>query len=256
MPRPLGVVVAGDPADALVASFARFNVEGLPRVDLSGEVDPRAPLLTAGRSRQCDAYVVVDPRVEFVRPFGRSDVVDPDGRPYVIASERPERRVEGDLPDEAGHERIRAELGLTGSRRLLARGLMVLDADLLRSFERDVLATRGWGVEDALRLCADEWQWYTAWAEASLGPALQWREPLVAMIDTPGARLAARNAGLTVDDVARGYVGMVWPDAPGAADSRHGALVDSLGTGALAGALVRRLTRKAPSVQRALGLDD
>ena len=266
MADALGLVVlaAGErPLDRLGASIRAFNADDLP-VRVVRTDQESAPVLDLWRTSPCDMCVVVAPMVEFVRPFGIRDFVRADGVPYAVVSEEAERRVEGaaDLaPADAAREAAQLALGLVDGRRFVSRGVAVVSTRALRSFHDDVLGARGWSYEDALAVCADELAWYHAWLRVGGDVPFAPREPLVAALDTPGRRSAYRLAGVAAADVARGYLGVLWPDDEAAVRrAEHGAgptsaLAAGLTASQLSSAAVRRVTRKAPRVQRWLHLD-
>ncbi len=262
----LGLVVlaAGErPLDRLGASIRQHNADDLPVRVVRADLEPAA-VLDLWRTTPFDVSVVVDPMVEFVRPFTGADFLRADGSPYAVVSEEPERRVEG-APDlaaaDAAREAAQDALGLVDRRRFVSRGVAVVSARALRSFHDEVLVPRGWTPADALDVCSDELAWYHAWLRAGADVAFVPREPLVAALDTPGRRTAYRLGGVTAVDVARGYIGVLWPEDEAAVRrAEHGAgptaaLSAGLTARELTGATIRRVTRKAPRVQRWLHLD-
>lgn len=265
MTEPLGLVVlaAGEqPLPRLGASIRAFNADALPvrvvRADLES-----APVLDLWRTVPYDVCVVVAPTVEFIRPFGHADFVRADGVPFAVVSEEAERRVEGaaDLAAaDAARDAARRELGIADRRRFVARGVSVVAADALRSFHDDVLVPRGWSYDDALARCSDEIAWYHAWLQAGGIIPFAQREHLVVALDTPGRRSDYRLNGVTAVDIARGYLGVQWPpDEAAVRRAEHGAgatsaLAAGMTAGQLASASIRRVTRKAPRVQRWLRL--
>ncbi len=265
MADPLGLVVlAADerPLPRLGASIQRFNAEGMPVRVIRTDENPAA-VLDLWRTVTCDVFVVVAPTVEFVRPFGARDFVRADGVPFAVVSEEAERRVEGaaDLDAaDAAREAAQGALGLSDRRRFVSRGVAVVSARALRAFHDEFLQPRGWSYDDALRVCADEIAWYHAWLRAGSPVPFAQREPLVVPLDTPGRRSDYRLNGVTAPDIARGYLGVLWPpDEATVRRGEHGAgsvsaLAAGLTAGQLSRATVRRLTRRAPRVQRWLRL--
>lgn len=263
MSEPLGLVVlaAGErPLDRLGASIRRFNADDLP-VRVVRADQAIAPVLDLWRTTPYGACVVVDPNVEFVRSFGVRDFLDPDGIPYAVLSEEAERRVEG-APDltaaDAARDAAQDALGLTDRRRLIARGVAVVSTAALRAFHDEFLQPRGWSYTDALAVCPDELAWYHTWLRVGGPTPFVLREPLVAALDTPGRRSDYRMNGVTAADVARGYVGILWPDDARSAAEHGAGATSALAAGLtgreLAAATARRVTRKAPRVQRWLRL--
>ncbi len=254
------VVLAPDagPLPRLGASIRAHNVDDLP-VRVARTDEQVAPVLDLWRTTDWDACVVVAPTVEFVRPFGRGDFVRDDGTPYAVVSEEAERRVEG-APDlvaaDAARETAQRVLGVADRRRFVARGVSVVATAALRSFHDEVLVARGWSYAEALAECPDELAWYHAWLLAGAGVSFVPHEPLVAALDTPGRRSDYRINAVTAADVARGYLGVLWPDDAWAdhPTGPAGALAAGLPARVLSAAAVRRATRTVPRVQRWLRL--
>lgn len=254
------VVLAADerPLPRLGASIRRFNTDALP-VRLVRTDQVVAPVLDLWRTMPFDTCVVLAPTVEFVRPFGRMDFVDTDGIAFAIVSEEAERRVEGAadvVAADDAREAAQRELGLVDRRRFVARGIAVVSTAALRSFHDAVLVPRTWSYADALAVCADEFAWYHTWLRTGSQVPFVPREPLVVSLDTAGRRSDFRMNGVTAADVARGYLGVAWPDTDQAGHpAEHGsgpvsALAAGFTTGDLTAATLRRVTRKAPRVQR------
>lgn len=234
------------------ASFGRWNVDGLSL----RRVGSPALALREAITGEVDSVVVLDPRIEFLRPFTRADLHDAKGRPLAFASEERERLVDGSDPGADVRTAIRGAVGGDDRRDLRARGLRLWSGSVIRSWQATWLEPRGWTFEDALAAHPDADAWYLAWLLREHGPSAAIREPIVAVMDTPQRVLDYRLRGMTRADLARGYVGMLtdgpasWLDgeAPGAA------LGERLPAAGLARAGLLRATRTAPRVQRWLGL--
>lgn len=260
MAASVGLVVHSTESDAealarLGASLMRFNTDGLPVTLQPETTGPR--VLDLWRTTDVDVVVSLAPEVEFIRGFGARDFLAADEVPYTVVSEEAERRVEGIDPalDDARRAVLR-EVGIDDRRLLVSRGLVVVSTAVLRSFAEDFLAIRGWDCARALEICPDEYAWYTAWLRASQVVPFEMHEPMLAALDTPGARSDHAMNSTTAADLARGYLGVLWPERPLDGDPRSpgAAMAAGLTAGELASATVRRVTRKAPRVQRWLHL--
>lgn len=252
----VGLVVTGGRAEdraRLTESIERYNTEGLTvLVDPQG-TSPVAPILTLWQTNLLDVYVVIDPRTEFLRPFNRSDFMVDDETPFTVVSEESELRVEGlSRALDADRAAVSRVLDLRDQRTYISRGLAVLSATALESFSTEFLRDRGWDYAAAVRTCPNEFAWYTAWVQASRVIPFVPREPLVAMADSQGRLSDYAVNGVNNDDLARAYLGVV-RDESGPL-GRVDVLAERLTVGELASAVIRRSTRKAPTVQRWLGL--
>ena len=255
MDASVWLLVIGDRArpgvGRLLASIDRFNTEDLPLTFTASTADA----LEFAVSGAAEVVVVLDARLEFLRPFGRADFTLRDGTAYAFASEERERLVDGDDGEAAGRGAAWEELGVRDSRRLRGRGLSVWSAPVVTSWRDGWLSPRGWTFDDALALCADPDVWYLGWLLRD-SPAVAIDEPIVAVIDTDARVLDYRARGITAVDLARAYIGVVTPLGTHGweRDERQAVLARQVSTATLTKALALRTTRKAPRVQRWLRL--
>ena len=162
-----------------------------------------------------DDYFCVDSDAEFIRPFSRADFMVDDDTPYTVLVEDNELKVEPRyyhqywVRREAEIRRIQELVGLETSTVLTCHGHQVMSAAVLRSFRDDFLAPRGWDYVDALAESPYEFSWYNMWLQRSRVIAIHPREPLVKVFHHEGQHLEYVLRGITVADIARGYVALV-----------------------------------------------
>jgi hypothetical protein len=85
----------------------------------------------------------------------------------------------------------------------------VFSSVVLRSFRDSFLAPRGWSYLDALAEAPYEFSWYNMWLQKVRVVDIHVREPLVKVFHHEGQHLEYILRGITVDDIARGYVALV-----------------------------------------------
>jgi len=85
----------------------------------------------------------------------------------------------------------------------------VFSSAVLRSFRDDFLGPRGWDYLDALRIAPYEFSWYNMWLQKARTIPIQVREPLVKVFHHEGQHLEYILRGITIDDIARGYLAVV-----------------------------------------------
>jgi len=160
-------------------------------------------------------YFCVDSDAVLIRPFGRADFMADDVTPYTVLVEDNELMVEPRYfreywrSREEAMRRIQELVGLSDPIVRTCHGHQVLSAAVLRSFREDFLAPRNWEYRDALAEAPYEFSWYNMWLQKSLAIAIHQREPLVKVFHHEGQHLEYILRGITVDDIARGYVGLV-----------------------------------------------
>lgn len=258
MPEPVALLVVAaegsSSLDRLRVSLDRYNADRLPLTVVATAAE--ALEVAAAES---GAWVVVDPRVQFIRPFGRADVMADDVTPFVFASEERERLVTQGAIEADPLDAARADLDVDDQRRLHVRGLGAWSSRMLNAWRTEWLEPRGLSFADALRRCPDPHAWYVTWLQRTAPSDLALHAPIVAMLDSAQARQDADLLSVTLTDLSRSYLGVVLPcDEPAAhlerAPRRPQVLAESLSMAELSRGLVARWTRKAPRVQRWLGL--
>lgn len=160
-------------------------------------------------------YVCVDSDAEFIRDFTASDFMATKDVPYTFMTEDAELRCEPEYfrttwtPRLAKLEKVRETIGYDGPWLYTVHGHAVFSSIALRSFVQDFLQPRGWDYREALEVCPYEPTWYTTWVLHSRPIPVIPREPIFKTFHNPQQHLDYVLRGVTQDDIARGYVGVV-----------------------------------------------
>lgn len=161
------------------------------------------------------SYFTVDSEAEFLRPFSHQDFFHPDGSPYSVLVEDHDLAVDPDYYRDYWRirsESLRAiwdEVGVEDPVVRTCHGHQVLSTKVLRSFTQEFLEPRGWTYMDALELSPYEYTWYNAWLLKSGAIPIHPREPFVKVFHTEKDYLQALLAGVSSEDLARGYLAVV-----------------------------------------------
>lgn len=162
-----------------------------------------------------DNYFCVDSDAEFIRPFGRDDFLHDASTPYSVLVEDNELKVEPTYyreywnSREAALRRIQSEVGLDDPIIRTCHGHQIFSAIVLASFRDDFLRPRGWSYLDALRVAPYEFSWYNMWLQKAEPIPIHQREPLVKVFHHQDQHLEYVLRGVSLADMARGYVGVV-----------------------------------------------
>ncbi len=160
-------------------------------------------------------YLCVDSDAEFIRPFYMSDFMHDASTPFTFLTEDAELRSEPEYHAdqweyrEAKLREIMRAVGLDSPRLLTVHGHAVFSATVLRSFRDQFLAPRHWGYLDALTLSPYEPTWYNMWLQKDGTIPIVMREPMFKTFHNPSQHLEYVLRGVTVPDIARGYVATV-----------------------------------------------
>ena len=235
---PLTIVVPGEDADLfspLAGPTITVMDESAFDADMAAEpfggmrlgyVNQQIIKLAFGQLNIYDDYLVLDSDMIFVRPFKRSDFMFDEDTPFSILVEDNDLQTDGRYFDEQWQsrsqhlQRIKELVGLDDPRTLTCHNHQVFSAAVLRSLFTDFMEPKGYSYADLIRLAPYEFSWYNFWLQKSHVIPVAIREPVVKMLHHDGHHLEYAVRGTTLDDVARGYVGLVinssfarvWPD--------------------------------------------
>jgi hypothetical protein len=160
-------------------------------------------------------YFCVDSDAVFIRPFSRADFMRDETTPYSVLVEDNELKVEPRyyrehwVGREASLRRIQQLVGLDDPIIRTCHGHTTFSATVLRSFLDDYLAPRGWSYSDVLDEAPYEFSWYNFWLQKSRAIPIHQREPLIKVFHNEDQHLEYILRGVSVDDIARGFVGLV-----------------------------------------------
>ena len=162
-----------------------------------------------------DNYLCMDSDAVFLRPFFRTDFMAAPGVPFAFLTEDTELRAEPEYFREHWAVRepklrlIQQTVGLESDRLLTCHQHAVFSAAVLRSFRDTFLLPRGMGYADVLAISPYEFSWYNMWWQKDLTVPLVMREPIFKTFHNASQHLEYLLRGVTNEDVARGYVGLV-----------------------------------------------
>jgi hypothetical protein len=160
-------------------------------------------------------YFCVDSDAVFVRPLSRADFMYDSDTPFSVLVEDNELKVEPRYYAQhwRGREdtlrRIQSIVGVNDPRILTCHGHQVFSGKVLASLKHDFLEPRQWSYLDMLAEAPYEFTWYNMWLQKSKVIPIEMREPLVKTFHHEGQHLEYALRGVTSDDIARGFVGVV-----------------------------------------------
>ncbi len=160
-------------------------------------------------------YFCVDSDAEFIRPFTIQDFMFDAQTPFSVLVQDLELAVEPAYYSqywqsrEKEIEHIATLLDLDTRVILTCHGHQVFSAKVLASFVNDFLTPRGWDYRDALAQAPYEFTWYNLWLQKTKVHVIHPREPWVKVFHHEGQYLEYVSRGVSVTDLARGYLAVV-----------------------------------------------
>ena len=162
-----------------------------------------------------DNYFCVDSEAVFIRDFGFSDFMADSTTPFTVLVEDKELKTEPRYYREHWvdrEERIRKIAELIDYSDPVLRtchGHQVFSSKVLQSFVGDYLDSHGWTYQDALAQSPYEFSWYNFWLQKTQVIPIDQREPFVKVFHNEDQHIEAVARGITMDDLARGYLAVV-----------------------------------------------
>lgn len=163
----------------------------------------------------CENYLCVDSDSLFIRNFGVNDFMTPGGQPYTVLIEDRELQCDPEYFTAQWQDRshsllkIQEFLGL-GNCLILqtCHNSQIFSATILAKMQVEVLDRRGLTYIDLLTISAYEFSWYNYFLQG-LNIKLYTREPFFKMYSSPRQLIKDRVVGMAVEDLARGYLGII-----------------------------------------------
>jgi hypothetical protein len=224
---PLYIVVP-DEEISLFAKFSTSTIEVLGESILGSHlVDTDVHGLRPGYINQeiiklafwelglAENYFCVDSEALFIRAFFTSDFMATPEVPYTVLVEDNELKVEPNyfnqywVQREASLREIQRLVGLDDPIIRTCHGHQVFSTTVLRSFVDEFLIPKGWAYRDALAAAPYEFSWYNMWLQKTKVIPIHQREPLVKVFHNEDQHLEYILRGVTVQDIARGYLAVV-----------------------------------------------
>ena len=163
----------------------------------------------------CENYFCMDSDGQFVRYFYTSDFMYDDNTPYTILVEDNELAVEPEYYQKywAGREKlirlIQKEVGLVDKRMLTCHGFAILSCKVLESLYKKYILPNNLTYRDLLSKSPYEFSWYNMWLQKDKTIDIHFREHIFKYFHHKNHHLEYLQKGITLDDIARGYLGVV-----------------------------------------------
>ncbi|WP_214044329.1 DUF6492 family protein [Methanomethylovorans sp.] len=163
----------------------------------------------------CENYFCMDSDGQFIKDFYISDFMYDKNTPYTILVEDNELIVEPEYYKRHWVEReklirlIQKEIGLVDKRMLTCHGFAILSCKVLESLHKKYLLPKNLTYRDLLSKSPYEFSWYNMWLQKDKTIEIQFREPLMKVFHHKNHHLEYLQKGITLDDIARGYLGVV-----------------------------------------------
>jgi len=160
-------------------------------------------------------YLCVDSDAEFIRPFTESDFMFDASTPFSVLVQDLELAVEPEYFTQYWRSRseqlikIADYVGLDSRVILTCHGHTVFSAKILKDFKDSFLTPRGWSYADALEVAPYEFSWYNMWLQKCQLIDIHPREPWFKVFHHENQHLEYVMRGITLADIARGYLGVV-----------------------------------------------
>ena len=203
------VIVMSD--SSLAELFVKQEVRGIQ----PGYINQEIVKLAFWETGLVDNYFCIDSDAIFLRPFGYADFMTLDGVPYTVLVEDhdlavdPRYFTEHWTTRQESVRRIHDMVAVDDPVLRTCHGHQILSGKVLRSFRDEFLEPRNWTYADALIFEPLEFTWYNMWLQKTKAIPIHVREPLVKVFHHEGHHIEAILRGVSLSDLARGYVALV-----------------------------------------------
>ncbi|MDD4455533.1 MAG: hypothetical protein GX625_19070 [Clostridiaceae bacterium] len=180
-----------------------------------GYVNQQIIKLAFWEKRFCENYFCMDSDGEFIRDFFVSDFMYDSDTPFTILVEDNELAVELEYYRDYWRDReklirlIQKEVGLIDKRMLTCHGFAILSSRVLESLHDNYLLPNNLTYRDLLSKAPYEFSWYNMWLQKDRTIPIEFREHIVKYFHHKNHHLEYLQRGITLQDIARGYIGIV-----------------------------------------------
>ena len=163
----------------------------------------------------CENYFCMDSDGQFVRDFYISDFMYDEDTPYTILVEDNELAVEPEYYKKYWAVRegliraIQKEIGLVDKRMLTCHGFAILSCKVLKSLHDKYLIPNNLTYKYLLSISPYEYSWYNMWLQKDKTIDIHFKEHIFKYFHHKNHHLEYLQKGITLDDIARGYLGVV-----------------------------------------------
>ena len=159
-------------------------------------------------------YLCADSEAVFIRTFSSNDFMASATTPFTFVTEDHELQVDPIYFARYGKSReqslirLREFLGLPPTPYATCHGFAVLSEKVMSSL-RLFMSEQGMSYSDILQISPYEFSWYNFWLEKTEVIERITREPIFETLHMQHHHLSYALKGIQIDDLARGYVGVV-----------------------------------------------
>ncbi|SFM89282.1 DUF6492 family protein [Methanolobus profundi] len=197
--------------EAITKNLAHNSIHGIRL----GYINQEIIKLAFWEKKLCENYFCMDSDGQFVRDFYISDFMYDSDTPYTILVEDNELAVEPEYYKKYWVEReklirtIQKEIGLVDKRMLTCHGFAILSCKVLESLHNKYLVPNNLTYKDLIEISPYEYSWYNMWLQKDKTIDIQFREHIFKYFHHKNHHIEYLQKGITLDDIARGYLGIV-----------------------------------------------
>jgi hypothetical protein len=227
-----------------------------------GYINQKIIKLAFGEKNYLANYLCAESKAMFIRPFTRADFMADRTTPFTFLTEDHELQVDPIYFNRYGRVRsqslgsLREQLGLPPTPIATCQNMAVISSKAVDSLVK-YMTERTLSYANLMEISPYEFSWYNFWLERELPIQRVVREPIFEMIHMPHQHLGYALKGINLEDLTRGYVGVVLNSA---ISGDHGvldfdpdfidALARNLSYKALAGGIIERALQRVPRVRK------
>lgn len=214
---------------AVFQRFAASTIELVfdEEIPVAYVADDKAPkgvagILNAGISKLgfyklgvTEHYFVIDSDMVFLRPFGETDFLTPEKKPYLFVSECLHLKADPFYYSRYWAEREEAErtihkvLSINMRQVFMPHSGQVFSSKILSGLEDFISRTHGHSFANLMSTAIYEFSWYANWALGSFPLEVARKDEIVKVIHHQGEHLFMRENGVTSSDLSRSYLGVI-----------------------------------------------
>ena len=180
-----------------------------------GYINQEIIKLAFWEKKQCENYVCLDSDAIFIREFYVSDFMYDDTTPYTVLFEDKWLKTDPDYYRNFGCDRekllgkILQAIEYEPKIVKTCHGFQIFSSKVLGNLKIDYIEKNGYRYADLLQISPYEFSWYNFWLQKTHVIEVHEIDQLFVYFHMKKQLLESWESGRTLEDLARGYVGIV-----------------------------------------------
>lgn len=180
-----------------------------------GYINQEIIKLSFWENNLCDNYMCLDSDAVFIRDFYIDDFMYNEDTPYSVLLE--DNALKADpvyyqcfwIDREKSIRKIQKEMEIYEKKMITCHGFQIFSKKVLSDFKANFMNIKGYTYRSLMEISPYEFSWYNFWLQKAKPIDIHFCDEIFHYYHMPHQHIHALLSGITIEDLARSYVGVV-----------------------------------------------